>query len=445
MVRHTPHRPGFSCIADLSRHRRVIGEAANEPHAQMGTRGRRMLGWSLVAAALFAARLGGAQELGTAPFLPESERVTVPFRLAAEGDVPPIDTGSRTEVVAAFHASYLPSEGVATGWNGNASTCVLGVNSAAHEQATLRRVNYFRAMAGLPGVVGLDEIRSDKCVKAAMMMSAQGQLSHAPGISWACYSADGAEAAGKSNIALGAEGPSAVDLYMDDHGPGNHFVGHRRWILYPPQQVMGTGSVPTHSGKAAANALWVLANFGPRPSGPEFIAWPPPGYFPHQLLPKLSTRWSFSLPNADFGPATVSVSRNGQALTTAVQSRSDAGFGDNTFVWTVAGVPSLAPAADTDYVVSITHVSVGGQTRSFTYTVTVIDPFQPNLDLRQTGGQLTLAWPTGPAGFLVQTGAFNGTSISWGTAGYSPTASGSERRVTLTPSEAIQLFRLRRP
>ncbi len=386
-----------------------------------------------------------AQELGRAPFLAEADRVTLPFQLAVETDVPAINTASRSAVVAAFHASYLASQGIATGWNGDTANCTLGVNSSAHKQATLRRVNYFRSMSGLPGLVALDELRSDKSVKAAMMMSAQGSLSHSPGASWACYSTDGAEAAGKSNIALGAEGPGAVDLYMDDHGTGNHFVGHRRWILYPPQIVMATGSVPTAGSKSAANALWVLATFGSRPPGPEFIAWPSPGFFPHQLLPKLSTRWSFSMPGADFSAASVSVTQGNQARTTTDQSRNDNGYGDNTFVWTVAGISSLAPAADTPYVVTVSNVSVGGQTRNFTYTVTGIDPYRPDLAMRPVGNQLTLAWPLGPTGFLVQTGAFSGVTLTWGNANLSPATVGNELQVTFSPTNSLHLFRLRKP
>lgn len=395
-------------------------------------------------ASLAAAGLVGAQELGPAPSLPESERTFQPIQLN-DANVPAIDTSSRLAVVAAFYSGYNASEGFPVGWDGNTATCTLGVNSSNHKEASLRRVNYFRAMAGLPGVVALDEVRSGKCIRAAMMMSAQGSLSHSPPATWTCYSADGAEAAGKANLALGREGPGAIDLYMDDHGAGNEFVGHRRWILYPPQVTMGTGSVPAQNGKASANALWVLVQpFGARPATPEYVAWPSPGYFPYQLLPRLSSRWSFSRPTAGFGSAGVSVTQNGTPLAVTVISRSDTGYGDNTLVWTVTGVPLTAPATDRPYVVTISDVLVDGSSRNYQYTVTLIDPAVPNLEARFALDAVTLAWPTGPSGFLLQTGAVSGASVTWGNANLPSAPVGSEHRVTFPPEPGVKLFRLRK-
>ena len=397
----------------------------------------------LLLVAMVLTRWAAAQDLGPAPLLPESERV-FQLRQLAEVNVPAIDTSSRSAVVAAFYSAYNASEGFAVGWDGNTANCVLGVNSTNHKEATLRRVNYFRAMAGLPGVVALDDTRSDKCIEAAMMMSAHGGLNHNPPGTWTCYSADGAEAAGKSNLALGREGPGAVDLYMDDHGSGNEPVGHRRWILYPPQVVMGTGSVPARDGKSSANALWVLATFGARPPSPEFVAWPSPGYFPYQLLPRLSSRWSFSRPNASFGGTTVSVTQNGTPLTVDIVSPTASGYGDNTIVWTVAGVPTTAPTSDRPYEVTLNNVLIDGSSRSFSYTVTVIDPAVPNLEARFALDEITIAWPAGPTGFLLQTGGVSGAGGTWGNADLSSTPVGNEHRVTITPAEGAQLFRLRK-
>ena len=76
------------------------------------------------------------------------------------------------------------------------------------------RINYFRAMAGLPGDVVFDTTWNAQCQEAALMMIAEGNLSHSPPTGWACYSADGATAAGKSNLALGNHGPGAIDAYI---------------------------------------------------------------------------------------------------------------------------------------------------------------------------------------------------------------------------------------
>lgn len=413
------------------------------------THGRRTdrllpaLGRLSVLAMLFLGWATAAQELGPAPFLPESERTFQLIRLN-DASVPAIDTSSRLDVVAAFYSGYNASEGFAVGWNGNTSTCTQGVNSLNHKEATLRRVNYYRAMAGLPGVVTLDTVRSDKCIRAAMMMSGETNLSHVEVAGWECATAEGWEAAGKSNLALGREGPGAIDLYMDDPGTGNKFVGHRRWILYPRQVVMGTGSVPSQNGKSPANALWVLAPFGSAPAAPEFVAWPSPGFFPYQLLPKVSSRWSFSRPDASFANATVSVKQAGATLAVGVISRTDNGYGDNTLVWTVAGVPTTAPAADRPYVVTVDNVLINGSPQSYTYTVTVINPAVPNLEARFALDQVTIAWPTGPTGFLLQTGIVSGAAVSWGAPNLNSTPVGNEHRVTFPPQPGAQLFRLRK-
>ena len=91
------------------------------------------------------------------------------------------------------------------------------------------------------------------------MMSAQNQLSHNPPNTFACYTENGRNAASKSNLVLASAGPAAIDQYMEDRGAGNIGAGHRRWILFPRQTVMGSGSVGASAGgKRAANALWVI-------------------------------------------------------------------------------------------------------------------------------------------------------------------------------------------
>ena len=129
--------------------------------------------------------------------------------------------------------------------------------------------------------------------------------------SWLCYTGDGANAAGNSNLAIGGAGPAAISLYILDNGSNNTAVGHRRWILYPQTQTMATGDVSASGGYPAANATWVFdSNYGgPRPDTRDgFVSWPPPGFVPY---PTVWNRWSFSYPNADFAAATVTVSSNG--------------------------------------------------------------------------------------------------------------------------------------
>ena len=272
-----------------------------------------------------------------------------------------------------FTQVYLASENVPINWTGNHSTCNAGTTSQAFRDAVLLRINYFRAMAGLPAQVTFSGEYSRKAQQAALMMSRNGQLSHSPPSSWICYTAEGAEAAGKSNLYLGTYSWGAIDGYIEDPGSGNTAVGHRRWILYPQTQVMGTGDIPSTGGYWAANALWVFdANmWGPRPSTrEEFVAWPPPGYVPYQVV---FPRWSFAYDEANFSSAMVSMTRNGSGISVSVKPVAT-GYGENTLVWEPNAPFGVAPTSDITYTVSVQNVLIGGVGRSFAYNVIVFDP-----------------------------------------------------------------------
>ncbi|NNF64601.1 MAG: hypothetical protein HKN07_10120, partial [Acidimicrobiia bacterium] len=158
---------------------------------------------------------------------------------------PDIELNDKRDVVDAYHERFLPQFNVDHGWTGSVATCTAGTTSQAYEDATLETLNYFRAMAGLPAVT-FDNTFDAKAQEAALMMKARGTFEgvdpHNPDPSWDCYSADGAEAAGSSNLFLGSAGPAAIYGYVWDFGTGNESVGHRRWILDPEALTMGTGS-----------------------------------------------------------------------------------------------------------------------------------------------------------------------------------------------------------
>ena len=210
------------------------------------------------------------------------------------------------------------------------------------------------------------------------MFSANDALSHNPPNSWSCWTSGGSAAAGKSNIAIswgydGGAGAHAVDLYMNDPGAENKSVGHRRWILYPRQIQMDSGSIPNNP-QPAANALWVLGIFGPPPATPNGVAWPPRGYVPWQILPS-SNRWSFSWPGANFAAASVTMTRNGASMAAPAYEPIAVNYGDNTLVWLPVGVSYAQPATDTTYRVTISGISGGGAPSSITYDVIVINPY----------------------------------------------------------------------
>ncbi len=296
-----------------------------------------------------------------------------------------VDVGRREEVRAFYNTVYVASVGVASGWTGGYEGCEAGTTLPAFRENVLRRIQYFRAMAGVPADIQFDDAYNAKAQEAALIMSAQGGLSHGPPPAWACYTEDGAEAAANSNLALGAQGEESIDGYMNDFGPGNAVVGHRRWLLYPQTAVMGTGDVPGDGNRMEANATWVFdGNFGtPRPPTREpYVAWPPPGYVPYS---QVYTRWSFSLPDADFTSATVTLSSNDVPVAVRLEPLG-ARVGEPTLVWYAVGanttVPGLMPrpAADIRFSVEIRGVRVGGDSVDFSYTVLAFDPAVPGPD-----------------------------------------------------------------
>jgi uncharacterized protein YkwD len=284
-----------------------------------------------------------------------------------------VNPQNRAESIGFFQNYYNSAANIPIEWTGNHSQCHAGTTSPAFRDAIAQRINYFRAMAGVPAAIKLNEDYSAKAQQAALMMSVNRRLSHSPNADWTCYSANGAEAAGSSNLYLGVYGADAITGYIADRGGTNYPVGHRRWILYPQTRAMGSGDIPMQDGYPSANALWVFDEnlFEPRPETREdYVAWPPPGYVPYQVV---FPRWSFSYPDADFSVATVSMSIDGQSVGLVVQSVVN-GFGENTITWEPTLPTATPPASDLRYTVTIHNAIIAGTPQNFSYEVIVINP-----------------------------------------------------------------------
>jgi hypothetical protein len=287
-------------------------------------------------------------------------------------NVPTVNPQERLASMNLYLQHYLAYEGTPIGWTGNHATCNMGDTSQPFRAAVLSRINYFRTMAGLP-TMALNDEYSRKAQAAALMMSVNRKLSHSPTPDWLCYSSDGAQAAGSSDLFLGVMGWDAITGFVLEGG----VVGHRRWILYPQTEEMGTGDIPSTQSYPAANALWVFDSnmWGPRPATrDEFVAWPPPTYVPYQVI---NDHWSLSYPEADFSSATVTMACGGANVPVTLESVVN-GYGENTLIWIPVGIGGGGswpkPQADTTYTVNIRQVIVGGQSRSFNYSVIVFDP-----------------------------------------------------------------------
>ncbi len=288
-----------------------------------------------------------------------------------------VDPMTRETMRLFYNSVYRSSVEVDANWNGDVASCNAGGTSKDYQAALQRRINWFRAMAGVPANITFDSEFNAKAQQAALMMVANKALSHTPAASWTCYTTAGAEAAGKSTLFLGNSGFDAIDGYIGEPGANNYFVGHRRWLLYPQTQVMGTGDVAPLSGGHRANAIWVFDNHL-RDARPvvrdDFVAWPPKGHVPYQTV---SPRWSLSYPAADFSAATITMTRNGTAIGVTKEAVVN-GPGENTLVWIPAPYTEqqnwLKPVADESYQVTVSNVLIGGQVRTFSYPVTIFDP-----------------------------------------------------------------------
>lgn len=301
-----------------------------------------------------------------------------------------VDTWDRGAVVAFYHSVYRAQDALDPAWTGNVASCTAGDVTADYRAAAVRRVNFFRAMAGLPADIQLRDDWNAKCQEGALMLNANQQLSHSPPPTWKCYTSAGAEALSRSDIAYGyATAWDAVTAWMAD--PGIWTAGHRRWVLHPPAAQMGFGC--TFGGSYRSYALWVIGGAGTRPPTPEWVAWPPAGYVPYTLVPN---QWSFSYPGADLHSATVSLTREGTPVATNLQTVSD-DYGDNTLVWAVSEFPSGIPPRDTRYQVTVDGVRIAGNPRSFTYETVVFDPDQVvAVDASSPGGTVRLGAEPNP-------------------------------------------------
>jgi uncharacterized protein YkwD len=278
-----------------------------------------------------------------------------------------VDVTALTAVDDAYSRAFDPGLDVDTGYTGNDSRCDPGTTSAESRAATLRAVNFVRSMSGL-APVRLSSTLNARSQRTALMMSANGTLSHTPPRSWRCWTQAGAANARRSNLALSYPSITSaglVQLYMSDPGAGNGAVGHRRWLLNPASTVMGNGSTDT------ANAMTVI---GPTAAGrpnPTWVSWPSAGYFPSSLEP--GGRWSLSAGNKlmDFRRATVRVYRDGHAIHTT-RLRVQDGYAQPTLVWQVPA--ATARSGTFRVVVRGAHLAGSRKSIGRAYVVRMFDP-----------------------------------------------------------------------
>jgi uncharacterized protein YkwD len=258
---------------------------------------------------------------------------------------------------------------VGAGWTGTTAGCVAGAESPASLAATLHTVNTLRSFAGVAPVV-FDDQFNRQALDAALMMRAADSVDHTPGPDWPCYSADGREAARRSNLAVGLSGAAAIVGYMNDAGLAE--LGHRRWILDPETTAMGSGSTGT------SNALFVISGgYAPVPPT-QAVSWPPAGWVPWQWIYR---DWSLAIgatgQDVSFQSPSVAVTIDGAPVAVGGVTVLDLGYGSGqTLKWQV-DVGRQLTSGDHTIAVAVSGAVVNGQPLPITWTTNAFQPDPP--------------------------------------------------------------------
>lgn len=315
--------------------------------------------------------------------------VVTPTPTPAPGSTPtptptttPTPTPTGTE--PATGSDFLSSAALLYSAAPNIAACNAGTLKPEVGARVLATLNDIRAHHNLPAVTyaASDEPASQQ---SALMMAANGQLSHTPPTSWLCYTSAGATAAGQSNIYLGMGGglrysrdsDIMIGWLTDTNNLVANNIGHRRWLLYPFLSTIAYGRVAGvwQTSNRADGASIKVINSTQNTAGPlpDYVAYPfeeyPARYYENGALLSfgvIANKTSNFGANAsvNFSAATISVRvRGGAALTVSNVSFDNDGYGlPNNLQWSVAGLTT-----NTIYDVTISNVNVGGTARSYSY------------------------------------------------------------------------------
>jgi len=246
-------------------------------------------------------------------------------------------------------------------WNGNVSSCSGGIMDSPWQERALKMANLYRWFADLPPLALNTSLYGEQ-QSCALIMHANNTLSHNPGQSWKCYTQNGADGAGNSNIAT-MPAVGAVDLYMID--PGNaSTMGHRRWILSNWIGYTAFGSTSKYSCMAT------ISGEGGQMANKSWTAWPPAGFYPidwHAMswTNTDQTGWSIQSDTINLNGAQVTITQNGQNRAVKVNSLA-ANYGSKFAI-------SMTPIGWTTQPNTTYQVSVNGISQPISYKIQTLD------------------------------------------------------------------------
>lgn len=269
--------------------------------------------------------------------------------------------------------------------------CRPGVLLQSVRDDVLVRLNAIRALHRLPAVT-YAAADDEQATQAALMMSANGQLSHTPPSTWKCYTQAGSNGAGSSNLYGGLISPWLAyyteDMYLagwltETSNLVANNVGHRRWMLDPflgkisygrVAQVLADGS---RTDAAAMKVLSFTGGVTVPAALPPFVAYPygdyPARYFDTSALLSFTvvadaTQRGGANATVDFSKAKISVADGTTPLTISNISFDNDGYAvPNNLQFAVAGLKQ-----GVTYTVSVTGVGVRGKSTDYSYTFRIV-------------------------------------------------------------------------
>ena len=285
-----------------------------------------------------------------------------------------LDTWDRSGLLRSYAEEFGRDEPDA-GFAGDVSACEAGTTSSEYRSSVVRRLNWYRAAAGL-SEVSENAAHTRSAQLAALVYLADGSFAVTPGA--ACYSVEAADAASGGLGSLGQTGRSAVDRYMRSGGSHNL----RRNMLAPHLRQVGIGHASNPDSRYRSSFM-LYTDYGDawgaaRPRVREvrgFVPWPPNGFVAQDLVP---LRWSFSLANADYSDAVVTVADHVGPLPAKVISE-DTWYREHSLVWEVdvsaTDVRARRPTgADHCFAVRLDGVRIGNADQApFEYAVCVVE------------------------------------------------------------------------
>lgn len=179
-----------------------------------------------------------------------------------------------------FDVWLADRSGTATGWITDGDQCDAGSLALEAHLTALGYVESYRRLSGV-GSVEINAAVAAEQQECALLMHANGNISHSPPPEWNCYTEAGAAAAGSSLSACGFfSAASTVDAYVQETISG---LPHRRNVL----SVGRAGVLFGHAGSGG----WLRdgGSYAALGTDPEYVYQPNPGFAPLQVF---SSRWS---------------------------------------------------------------------------------------------------------------------------------------------------------